>query len=86
MPRRRSLSDRTGVIDIAHSGRIQQRLQLVHSVAKLICAAEFADDFIDVAVIGNGPDFQDVRQRELEFAVGGVFAFPTPPRVRCPSS
>ncbi len=31
---------------------IQQRLELVDGVAELVCAAEFADDFIDVAVIG----------------------------------
>ena len=46
---------------------------MVDGVAELVCAAEFADDFIDVAVIGNGPDFQHVGQRELQFAVAGVF-------------
>ena len=30
---------------------IQQRLELVDSVAKLVCAAEFADDFAHVAVL-----------------------------------
>ena len=48
-------------------------MQSVHCVAELVCAAEFADDFIDVAVIGNWPDFQHVGQRKLQFAVGGVF-------------
>ena len=46
---------------------------MVDGVAELVCAAEFADDFIDVAVIGNWPDFQHVGQRKLQFAVGGVF-------------
>jgi len=48
-------------------------LELVDGVAELICATEFADDFIDVTVIGNGPDFQHVGRRELKFAVGGIF-------------
>src|SRR6266446_6437504 len=58
------------------SGRIQQRLELVDGIAELVCATEFADDFIDVAVIGDWPHFQHVGQRELEFAVGGVFLLP----------
>jgi hypothetical protein len=33
---------------------IQQRLQLVDSVAELIRTAEFADDCVHVAVVGNG--------------------------------
>jgi hypothetical protein len=33
-------------------------LDLVDGVAELVHAAEFADDFIDVAVIGNGPDLR----------------------------
>lgn len=35
---------------------------------------EFADDFIDVAVIRNGPDFQHAGQRELQFAIASVLA------------
>jgi len=55
------------------SCRIQQRLQLVHGVAKLVCAAEFADDLGHVAVLGDRGDFQHVGQCKLEFAVRGVF-------------
>ena len=46
---------------------------MVYGVAELVCAAEFADDFIDVAVIGNRRDFQNIGQRELQFAVAGIF-------------
>ena len=64
---------------------IQQCLELVDGVAELVCAAEFADDFMDIAVIGYGPDFQHIGQRELQFAVAGVLAFPTLPRFGCPN-
>lgn len=52
---------------------IQQRLELVHGVAELVCAAKLANDFRHVAVLRDRGDFQHVGQRELEFAVGGVF-------------
>src|SRR5690348_12408025 len=40
--------------------------------AELVCAAEFADDFIHVAMIGNGRDpamAGQVGERQLEFAI-----------------
>ena len=63
---------------------MQQRLELVDGVAELVCAAEFADDFIHIAMIGNGPDFQHAGQvlahgHQLQFTVAGVLAFPTLP-------
>jgi len=33
------------------SGGVEERLELVDGVAELVCAATFADDFIDVAAI-----------------------------------
>jgi len=55
------------------SSRMQQRLQLLHGVAKLVRAAEFADDFGHIAVLGNRRGFHHFGQGELQFAVGGVF-------------
>lgn len=55
------------------SRRIQQRLELVDGGAELVCATEFADDFVYVAALGNGRNFQHVGQRELEYAVVDVF-------------
>jgi hypothetical protein len=55
------------------STSIQQRVELVDCVAEVISAAEAAHDFLDVAVVGDGRNFEDVRERELEFAVVGVF-------------
>lgn len=46
---------------------------MVDGIAKLVCTAECADDFVHVAALGNGRDFQHVGQRELEFAVAGIY-------------
>jgi hypothetical protein len=45
--------------------------------AELVCASQFADDFVHVASLGNGREVQHVRQvlahsRQLEFATVGI--------------
>lgn len=53
--------------------RIRQQLELVDGGVELVCTAEIADDFVHVAVMRNGREFQHAAQRELELAVAGVF-------------
>jgi hypothetical protein len=46
---------------------------LIDRVAELVWPAEFADNFSHIPVPPEGGNLEDVRERELEFAIGGVF-------------
>ncbi len=58
---------------LLHSSRIQQRLELVDSIAKLLCAAEFADDFTYIPIAGNRRNFQHIGQGEVQLTIQGIF-------------